>query len=495
HRGTKRRKGEYFGPYPSAGAVRSTLHLMQKVFKVRQCRDSYFRNRSRPCLQYQIKRCTAPCVGYVSAEDYARDVRHTEMFLEGKSNGVIQELGDRMAEAAEAMEYEQAAVYRDQIARLRRVFERQYVSGEGGDLDIVACALAGGTACVQVFVIRDGRNLGNRAYYPKLPQAGDDSTRVEEGEVLGAFIAQHYLDQDLPGELILSHKPADAEVMEEVFSTQAGRRVKLSASVRGERARWLALARENAEQALGARLSSDADLLRRYDALQDALGLDAPIQRMECFDISHTMGESTVASCVVFDPGGPLKSDYRRFNIKGITGGDDYAAMDQALRRRYRERDDEDDDARKLPDLLIIDGGKGQLTQAEEVLEDLGLDRILLLGIAKGVERKPGWETLILGGGRTILNLGADSPALHLLQQIRDEAHRFAITGHRQRRQRSRNTSRLEEISGLGPKRRQSLLKHFGGLREVAAASVEELAKAPGVSRPLAERIHAHFHE
>lgn len=486
HRGAKRARGRYFGPYPNAGAVRESLHLLQKVFRVRQCEDSFFRNRSRPCLQHQIGRCSAPCVGWVSTQDYADDVRHTVLFLEGRSNQVIDELVRRMEDAAERQAYEQAAHYRDQIVNLRRVQERQYVSGEGGDLDIIAATVKGGVACVQVFFIRAGRNLGNKAFFPRLP----DEASVEE--VLTAFLGQFYLIHEIPRELLLNHGLAEQAALEEMFTERAGAKVELRHRVRGERARWLQLAVTNSEQALEARLGSRAGMGRRREALQQALRLEAPPARMECFDISHTQGEATVASCVVFDAEGPLKSDYRRFNIEGITPGDDYAAMEQALSRRYTRL--KKGEAR-LPDVLFIDGGPGQTSAAVRVLEELQIPEVLIVGVAKGVERRPGLEVLhIPGQGRTV-ELPADSPALHLVQQIRDEAHRFAIAGHRARRAKSRTRSPLERIPGIGPKRRQQLLKQFGGLQEVARAQVEELASIEGISRALAQQIHDAFRD
>ena len=481
HRGARAGKGRYFGPYPSTSAVRQTLGLLQKVFPVRQCEDSVFNNRSRPCLQHQIQRCTAPCVGLISEADYRRDLELTTLFLEGRSAQVIEILGERMSQAAERLEYEQAARYRDQIARLRRVFERQYMEGEpGGDLDIVACVQEAGLACVQLFLVRDGRNLGNKAFFPSAPQG------MDAGDILAGFIAQHYPQRPVPSEILVSEDFEERRLIETALSEHTGRRIRIAVNVRGDRARHLALALENARIALTARLAGERDLLRRYEALQDALRLEEPIQRMECFDISHTLGEATVASCVVFDPSGPRKSDYRRYNIRAATAGDDYAAMDEALRRRYQKAREQD---AKLPDLLIIDGGKGQLKRAEAVMTDLGIDHLPLLGIAKGADRKPGLETLFLNAQGRSIRLRSDAPALHLLQQIRDEAHRFAITGHRQRRARNRNASPLEEIPGLGPKRRQALLRRFGGLREIQAATAEELAKVPGVSKALAERI------
>lgn len=485
HRGARRAKGRYFGPYPNAGAVRESLNLLQKVFQVRQCEDSFFRNRTRPCLQHQIERCTAPCVRRITPDQYAEDVRHTVMFLEGRSNQVIDELVQRMEASAERMDYEQAAYYRDQIASLRRVQERQYVSGEGGDLDIIAATVQGGMACVQVFFIRSGHNLGNKGFYPRLP----DEASVEE--VLTAFIGQFYLGHEVPQELLLSHAVEDQDILQDMLTERAGHKVTLRTRVRGDRAHWLQLAVTNSEQALTARLSSQSGMRRRREALQKALRLSEPPTRMECFDISHTQGEATVASCVVFDEEGPLKSDYRRFNITGITPGDDYAAMEQALNRRYTRL--KKGEAR-LPDILFIDGGPGQTGAAVRVLEELQVEEVLIVGVAKGVERRPGMEVLHIPGQDRTVELPADSPGLHLVQQIRDEAHRFAITGHRQQRGKARTTSPLEQIPGIGPKRRQQLLKQFGGLQEVARAQVDELVNIEGISRTLAQQIYDAFH-
>jgi excinuclease ABC subunit C len=489
HRGTKRVRGRYFGPYPGAGAVRESLGLLQKLFRVRQCEDNFYRNRSRPCLQYQIKRCTAPCVGLISERAYAEDVRHTVMFLEGKSSAVIDELVAKMETASANLVFEEAAQYRDLIASLRRVQETQHVSGEAGDLDVIAAVGEGGQVCVQVFFVRGGRNLGNKTFFPR------HTEEAEPDEVLAAFIAQFYLSghggRALPAEILASHVPENITLLQTVLTEEAGRRVQISHRLRGERARWLEMAQANAQTALRAQLAGKANLLRRFEALQDALGLDELPQRLECFDISHTLGEATVASCVVLDTSGPVKADYRRFNIKDIIPGDDYGAMRQALRRRYiRLKKGEG----RLPDILLIDGGKGQLAVAETVLEVLQVDGVILLGVAKGPDRKPGQEVLFLSGQETPRILASDSSALHLIQQIRDEAHRFAITGHRQRRARTRNTSVLEGITGLGPKRRQTLLKQFGGLQEVARAGVEDLAGIPGISKPLAQRVYDAFH-
>jgi len=485
HRGARRLKGRYFGPYPSAGAVRETLHLLQKTFRVRQCEDSFFNNRSRPCLQYQIKRCTAPCVGRIDATAYAEDVRHTILFLEGKSFALNEALARKMEAAAQRLDYESAAVYRDRIASLSRVQERQYVSGESGDLDILAAVVSAGVACVQVFFIRQGINLGNKLFFPRIP-AGSE---VED--VLSAFVAQYYLEHPVPATLLINTALGDAALLAEVLSDRAGRKVSLQHGARGARAHWLAMGVTNAEQALAARLGSQAGMRQRLRQLQAALRLEEPPTRMECFDISHTQGEGTVASCVVFDAEGPRKSDYRRFNIKGITPGDDYAAMEQALLRRYtRLKTDE----AHLPEVLFIDGGKGQVGVARRVLEELQIEETLIVGVAKGPGRKPGLEILHIPAQNRSLDLEADSPALHLIQQIRDEAHRFAITAHRQRRARARKTSPLEGIPGVGPRRRQQLLKQFGGLQEVVRAGVEDLSKVPGISHTLAQQIYDTFH-
>ena len=485
-RGGRRGKGRYFGPYPSAGSTRDTLQLLQKLFPVRQCEETFFRNRSRACLQYQIKRCGGPCVGLVTPQAYAEDVRHAVMFLEGKTTAVVDDLVERMERASQALEFEQAARYRDQIQTLRRIQERQYVSGERGDLDIVALAKRGASACLQLFFIRSGRNLGNKAFYPQVPSDASDEM------VLSAFVSQYYLEKPVPSEIILSGRFQDESLLEEVLSRQAGRKVRLSCRVRGERARWLKMAKGNAEIALQARLSAKLDMQDRVEALQQLLKLPAVPERMECFDISHTRGESTVASCVVFNEQGPLKSDYRRFNIEGITGGDDYAAMAQALERRYRrvKRGEV-----PLPDLLFIDGGRGQLSAVYAILQDLGVSGVVLIGVAKGADRKAGMEQLFLLGRSAPIILPPDSPALHLIQQIRDEAHRFAITAHRQRRSKKRKRSVLEEIPGIGPKRRQRLLKQFGGLQELSRAGVEDLTSVEGVNKRLAEQIYQAFHD
>ncbi len=495
HRGAQRARGRYFGPYPSSSAVRDSLSLLQRLFPVRQCDDSFFRNRSRPCLQYQIKRCTAPCVGLVSKEAYQQDVKNAVLFLEGKSTEVIDALVDRMEKASDLKEYELAAKVRDQISNLQKVQERQYVSGERGDLDVIACSVKGGVACVQVFFIRNGHNLGNKCYFPKIPRIQQGDNKVAPEEVISSFIPQYYLDEmtekHIPGQILTSHPISESDLLEVTLADVKGRKVGIRTGVRGERARWVKMAIANADHALSARLASKAGMQKRLEALQDALDLDQIPGRLECFDISHTMGEATVASCVVFDTEGSRKTDYRRFNIEGIEPGDDYAAMHQALMRRYTKVKKGEG---KLPDILLIDGGKGQLGQAKAVLDELQVDGVMIIGIAKGPERKPGLETLFLSEHSEPFILPDDSPALHLLQQVRDEAHRFAITGHRARRAKKRTTSVLESIPGMGPKRRQQLLKQFGGLQEVARAGVEDIARVQGISKQLAQKIYDAFH-
>jgi excinuclease ABC subunit C len=485
HRGARRGKGRYFGPYPDAGAVRESLQLLQKMFRVRQCEDSFFRNRSRPCLQYQIKRCKAPCVGLVSEHDYAQDVRHTVLFLEGRSCALNDELVSKMERASESLDFEQAALFRDQIASLRRVQERQYVSGESGDMDIAACVLSGGLACVQLFFVRNGVNLGNKAFFPKAP--ADSSCQ----DVLSAFVAQYYLAHPVPEKILLNCELEDAPLLAEVLSEKAHRKVVLTHRVRGTRARWLQLGVENARQALEARLSSQAGMRKRLSQLQELLRLEDLPGRIECFDISHTQGEGTMASCVVFDREGPRKSDYRRFAIRDIVPGDDYAAMEQALLRRYTRMKREE---ARFPDVVLIDGGKGQLASARKVMQELQVDQALLVGVSKGPQRKAGMEILHIPSQQRDFDMDPSAPALHLVQQIRDEAHRFAITGHRQKRARARAVSPLEAIPGVGPRRRQQLLKQFGGLQEVARAGVEDLCRAPGISRSLAQQIYDAFH-
>ena len=488
HRGTKKAKGRYFGPYPSAGAIRESLQLLQKTFQVRQCEDSYFVNRTRPCLQYQIKRCKGPCVGLVQADEYAEDVRRSVLFLEGRSNQLSGELVEAMEQASAQLDFERAAVLRDQAALLRRVQDQQSMEGGSGDVDIVAARINPGGACVHLVTVRAGRVLGSKNYFPQV------GIEEDVAGVMLAFLAQYYLgnqERELPAELIVNVQHEDFPVLLQALQTARGRQLSISCRVRGNRARWQQLAVTNAEQALNARLADRQHLATRFEALAEALRLEEIPQRLECFDISHSSGEATVASCVVFGPEGALKSDYRRYNIEGVTAGDDYAAMHQALTRRFSKLSEGEG---KLPDILLVDGGKGQLAMARDVLEELSVPDLLLLGIAKGVTRKPGFELLYLNEAANEFTLPADSPALHLIQQVRDEAHRFAITGHRARRGKARRTSSLEEVPGVGPKRRRELLRHFGGLQELSRASVEEIAKAPGISKKLADLIYTVLH-
>ena len=490
YRGNRNNDNQYYGPFPSSQSVRDSLNLLQKMFKVRQCEDSFFKNRSRPCLQHQIGRCSAPCVKLISKEDYDDSVRQSIMFLQGKSDSLGEELQQKMQAASDSLEFEAAAVYRDQIGQLRRVQEKQYVEGKRGNIDILGAALQAGNACVQLLFVRQGRILGSRSFYPRAGIAESSN------DILEAFIAQHYLSgaekaNNLPSEIITSVALELASELSEASQTLYGQTLTITHSVKAGRARWLAMAQQTAEQNLLAKLHSKQQIEQRFEALQNALNLDELPQRIECFDISHSSGESTVASCVVFQHSGAKKSDYRKFNIEDITPGDDYAAMKQALSRRYTRLKKGEG---KMPDILLIDGGKGQMTQALEVLTELQIDEVLIIGVAKGTTRKPGLETLFVGRHENAVTLKSDDPALHLIQQIRDEAHRFAITGHRARRDKSRRSSPLEEIAGVGPKRRQQLLKHFGGWQEIDRASVEDLVKVPGISKKIAQDIYAALH-
>ncbi|MEB8433473.1 excinuclease ABC subunit UvrC [Cocleimonas sp. KMM 6892] len=513
HRGAKKGKGQYFGPYPSAGAVRETLALLQKLFQVRQCENSYFSNRSRPCLQYQIKRCTAPCINEISEEEYKKQgVSHTIKFLQGKSQQVIEELVELMDKASNELNFEQAANYRDQIEQLRQVSQQQSISVGQSSVDVIALQFASNIASVQVLTIRNGHNLGNKNFFPKLPTffkeakgekgKGEDKKESEiispEKSILSSFLSQYYISREIPSEILLSHKPEDNEPLEEMLSLKAEKKVTLAYKLRGDRQRWVDMAARNAQHALSTHLASKAGVQKRVLALQEELGLDYIPARMECFDISHMMGEATVASCVVFGLEGAIKSEYRRYNISGIVGGDDYAAMHQALERRYKKAIEKDS---KLPDILFIDGGKGQVTQAVDVLNKLQISGVDIIGVTKGEGRRQDMDTLTVlsqedgvSSVKEKIMLPAHSSALHLIQQVRDEAHRFAISGHRQRRKKTRNTSPLEGIEGLGPKRRQDLLKRFGGIRAITRASVEELSKVNGISAKLAQKIYDVFH-
>ena len=486
HRGAKKKTGRYFGPYPSAGAVRDSLHVLQKLFPVRQCDDSYYKNRSRPCLQHQIKRCTAPCVGLISQKDYKDDVDHTALFLEGKNSRLINGLVKKMESAANDLMFEKAAQFRDQIAQLRKVMERQYVSGNEGDLDVVACEMQQNIACVQVFFIRKGQHLGNRTFFPKVPHG----KTVEE--VLNAFLLQFYLDKNLPKAIILSHGLIERELTQEVFNKKAERKVGLINKPRGERARWLKMAKNNALTALTQQLESRENTRERLRKLSLLLNVDSDIKRLECFDISHLQGDQTVASCVVLNEDGPLKSDYRRFNISGVTAGDDYAALSQAVTRRFvRAKKNE----HIAPDLLIIDGGMGQVTAVTKALNDIDCSEVIVIGISKGSDRKVGMEKIYRASDGKTLIFPSDEPALLVVQQIRDEAHRFAISGHRQQRGKVKKKSTLEQIEGLGPKRRQQLLKQFGGLREIQSAGVDDLCTVDGINKSLAQRVYDFFHD
>ncbi len=486
HRGPRKGKGRYFGPYPSIGAVRQTMNELQKLFQVRQCQDSFFSNRSRPCLQYQIKRCTAPCVGLVTPEQYGVDVKATIDFLDGRNTEVIDRFVTRMEEASAAQDYEQAARFRDQIARLKEVEARQLVANSAGkDLDVLGFASNGAIHVVTVLFIRNGAVIGSRDHFPKLPGETDRS------KLLNGFVSQYYLGQDAPAEIVLPEAIEDGELIEAELSDRMGRKVSVRHRVRGDRARWLEMAQTNAEQGLNLQVASNATIQRQFESLGKALGLEETPERLECFDVSHTSGEATVASCVVFNAAGPLKSDYRRFNLSPESAGDDYAAMAEALKRRYtRVKKGEV----PTPDVLFIDGGKGQLAEAIAVLDELELSWINVVSVAKGRARKPGAERLFVPDQKTPLQLPADSSALLLIQQIRDEAHRFAITGHRARRSKARKTSRLESIPGLGPKKRRELLRQFGGLQGVMGASVDDLVKVRGIGRALAESIYNDLH-
>lgn len=489
HRGARKAPGRYFGPYPGSQAVRETLNLLEKAFLVRTCEDSFFRNRSRPCLQHQIGRCSAPCVQAISREDYAQDVRHLLMFLEGRNDDLTAELVATMERASANLQFEQAAVLRDRIVALRHVLETQSVAKEGGEADVIAAAAAPGGGCVQVLFVRGGRVLGSKSYFPGAAADSDPSSLLAE------FLPQFYLaadsGRDTPREVILSHDVAELDVLADLLAERAGHKVRFATSVRGDRAAWLRLADTNARHALTAHLASRQSLRHRFEALADALELPAPPARMECFDISHTMGEGTVASCVVFDAEGPAPRLYRRFNIEGIQPGDDYAAMEQAFRRRYTRLKQEQ---AVLPDLVLIDGGAGQLARAMDAATELQLEGVTLLGVAKGPSRKAGLEALHLPGREQPLTLPPDHPGLLLIQHIRDEAHRFAITGHRARRAKARRESPLEGVRGIGPKRRRQLLTHFGGWQQLERASQEDLASVPGIDRQLAAGIYRALH-
>lgn len=485
HRGSQRKGSRYFGPFPNSVAVRESIQLLQKVFKLRTCENTVFANRSRPCLQYQIERCTAPCVNYICAEDYAYDVNMAALFLEGKTNEVINTLGDKMNKAAANQEYEMAVVFRDRMQALRQVQAKQFVSDFSvSDADVIACANIAGQHCINLVMIRGGRHLGDKSFMPKNTQDADLVETVE------AFLTQHYVAQNTPP-MIVCGAEVDAKTFELAFSEQSGRKIKIITNAIGDKRVWLKMAQTNAELALTQKQAATSNQEVRLIELRKALNLPETTERIECFDISHTMGEATVGSCVVFDKGNLQNSEYRRYNITGITPGDDYAAMRDVLTRRYKKVA-VGEGAR--PDLVFIDGGKGQLGVAIEVMQEVGLEDILLVGIAKGEERRPGLETMIFSDTGEMLNLEKDNQGLHLLQQIRDEAHRFAITGHRAKRAKARITSSLEDIEGVGAKRRKALLTRFGGLDGVKSASMDEIAQVDGISQALAIKIYEQLH-
>ena len=486
YRGSRRMPGRLFGPYPSASAVHEALNQLHKLFRLRSCKDTFFANRSRPCLEYQIGRCSGPCTGLIDAATYARDVEAVVMVLEGRTQDATARLGAEMDRAAEKLDFERAAMLRDQLGALTDVQARQVMTRAraGADTDVIAVAEAGGEFAVALMFVRGGQVLGTSMFHPRAPIA-------DAPEVLAAFIAQHYLERDPPPRICLSHAVEDAGLLAESLSERAGRQVRIGAARRGFPQRWVALALENAANALRMREATQSGLAEQFAELGRYLGLEHPPARIECFDVSHTQGEATSASCVVFGPEGPVKADYRRYNIEGVERGDDYGALRQALSRRYRRRKQ---DESPMPDLLLIDGGRGQLEQAIVALRELDLAMPAVAAVAKGADRRAGQERIFLAGREGALILPPDSKALHLIQRVRDEAHRFAISGHRRKRARSRQTSMLEAIAGLGPARRRALLRHFGGLQGVLRAGVEDLGRAPGIGPALAQAIYEHLH-
>jgi excinuclease ABC subunit C len=485
YRGSRRKPGRFFGPYPSVGAVRETLQQLQKLFRLRNCDDSYFANRSRPCLQYQIQRCTAPCVGLISKENYGRDVGAAIKVLEGRDDEVNQELARRMEQAAAQLEFEEAAKIRDQLAHLKTVQTQQIVTADvHHDADVIAVAAGSGEYCVALMFVRGGRSLGSTTFFPKAPFA-------EPAEVLAAFVAQYYAEREAPPEIIVDHDFEEIAVLEETLGARSSHRVRIAVSVRGIRARWLEMMRANAEQALKMRGLARMSIEVNLEEIRDVFNLEETPNRIECFDISHTGGTDTIASCVVFGVEGALKNDYRRFNISGIAPGDDYAAMHQALTRRYKRVRDGEITA---PDVLLIDGGKGQLAAAARVLDELQIKGITLIGVAKGADRRAGQEQLFLRGQETPMILPPDSSALHLIQRVRDEAHRFAIAGHRRKRAKRHSQSILETIPGLGPVKRRELLQQFGGLQGILRAGIDDFVQIRGLGRQLAEVIYENLH-
>ncbi len=490
HRGAQKGKGKYFGPFPNSTAVRRTLNLIQKIFLIRSCEDSVFSNRTRPCLQYQIKRCTAPCVDLISEEDYRNDINNAVMFLEGNSEKIIESLYTPMQEASDRLDFERAAHFRDQISSLRALQDQQVSSKIKEDVDVIACQIKDSVACVQIYFLRSNLNLGNKTFFPK------HTKNSTEQDVLSAFLAQYYLERQankqVPKEVIVSHLPDDHSILSEVLTQQNNRKVDIKQQQRGEKLKWLNLAIQNTKLALNAKLNSQENQVKRLEALQEAFKFDDPIERIECFDISHHQGSETVGSCVVYGNNGMLNSDYRKFNIKNIQAGDDYAAMEQVLTRRYSRLQKEE---AVMPDLILIDGGKGQTGRALTVLRELQLEHIPIIGVSKGPDRKAGQEKLIITHDRVTVQLPAGSPALHLIQQIRDEAHRFAITGHRLQRKKKATSSPLDEISGVGAKRKQELIKYFGGFQGIVKAGVDDLALVPGINKQLAQKIYDTLHD
>jgi excinuclease ABC subunit C len=485
YRGPRTSKGRLFGPYPNAGSVRESLNQLHKLFQLRQCEDSYFENRSRPCMQHQIERCTAPCVGLISEEDYAKDLEHAVLFLEGQSDVITARLAERMEQASAQLHFERAAQYRDQLARLKNVQSQQLMARSSGEFDAVGMAEDHGIVCIALMFFRGGRSLGTRSFFPKLVKGADDD------EIMRAFLLQYYGGREAPKEILVSRPVPEAAALAELLSTRSNRKVEIRSRVRGDRARFVEMAVTNARHSAELRYQAGASYERQLEDLCVVLGLDQPPARLECFDVSHTAGEATVASCVVFGPEGPLKSDYRRFNIADVAPGDDYGAMTQVLTRRYARVQKGEV---PMPDVVFIDGGPGQLARAIAVMQELGLPASRLVGVAKGQDRKPGRESLYLPDNTDPLRLPPSAPALHLIQQLRDEAHRFAITGHRARRQKTRTRSPLEEIAGLGPKKRRELLKQFGGLQALTRAGIDDLQRVKGISRQLAEAIYERFH-
>tara|TARA_Y100000814_G_scaffold293400_1_gene274775 strand:+ start:280 stop:2127 length:1848 start_codon:yes stop_codon:yes gene_type:complete len=477
--------GRHFGPYPSASAVKEALSQLQKIFKIRQCEDSYFSNRTRPCLQYQIQRCTAPCVGLISSDDYQRDIEHALLFLQGDSGVITEKLAKSMDEASEKLEFEIAAEYRDKLSKLKEIESLQLVSRASGNFDVVGLVYQENLCCITVMCFRSGRLLGSNSYFPRMPSEKNTS------EIMRSFLLQYYGGREAPSEILLSEATSDAEALAEMLGNKSKRRVLIKYKFRGDRARWIEMALTNANHAADLKAKSSASLLRQYKSLTEILNLGKLAHRLECFDISHMAGGATVGSCVVFGTDGPVKADYRRFNVTDITPGDDYGALAQVIKRRYlRIKKGE----ASIPDVLLVDGGQGQLSAAASVLKELQLENIMLVAIAKGQDRKPGRESLYLRGISQAIKLPANSPALYLIQKIRDEAHRFAIEGHKARRKKQQYSSPLDGINGLGPKRRRALLRNFGGLQAITRASVDDLMKVKGISRRLGRLIYSQFH-